>query len=141
MVGKTLNLLKAQKKYFIIWTALLAMTTLLLWKARWMLYLSWTLRSTLLSAFQTELLLIGLTLITWIVALNISMTNPKLSSRSIQMKPVRTSNRNSSDALELKYATQLALASTKMLMNFCYSTAALCSSVLLIKLVLFLLRT
>ena len=141
MVGKTLSLLKAQKKYFIIWTALLAMTTLLLWKARWMLYLSWTLRSTLLSAFQTELLLIGLTLITLIVALNISMTNPKLSSQSIQMKPVKIFNKNSLDVLERRYAIQLASASTKMLMNFCYSTAALCSSALLIKLALFLLRT
>src|SRR6056300_1000870 len=130
MVGKILNLLKGQKKYFIILIVLLATTMLLLWKARWMLYLLWNLRSIVWSLYQTELLLIALILITSTTALSISMTKRKSSLPLTEMKPAKIYNRNSLDVLELKYAIHLASQASRMLMNILWLTAGLCSSVL-----------
>ena len=140
MVERILNWLKEQKKYSIILIALLVMTMWLLWKAKWMLFLLWKIKLNLLSVFQTELLLIVLILITSITASNISKIRKKLSLQSTKTKPVKTYNRNLSEGLEQKYAIHLASETSKMLMNISWATAIVCSSVLLMKLFLFLLK-
>ena len=126
------------KKYSIILIVPWGTIMLLLSKGKLTPYHSLKQELPLLLVYQTELLLIGLILITSIIALNISKTNPRLYSQSMETKPVKISNKNSLDALELRYATRLASVVAKMLMNICWITAAVCLVALLAKLSPFL---
>ena len=140
MEEKTLNWLKEQKKYSIILTILLGTTTLLLWKAKWMLYLLWKLKLILWSVFQTELLLIVLILITLITALNISRTRKKLSSQSTKMKQDKIFNKTLEHTITVAHEIFISIfevSKTKCIAYFCPESS---DKFLLMKLILFLLK-
>ena len=118
MVEKTLNLLRMQKKYSIIWIILLGTTGVLLWKARWMLLVYTKLAYIMWYPYQMALHLIGLTSIILITALSILKINQKSYSLQILMKPVKTYNRSLYVALARKYAGWQVSQSIKMLMTF-----------------------
>ena len=116
MVEKTLNLLKAQKKSSIILITLSILTGVLLWKARWMLYLFMKLVSIMLFLYQTELHLIGSILIISITVLNISKISKRSYSPQIAMRLVRILSRSLYVVLGRKYAGWQISVFIKMLM-------------------------
>ena len=141
MVRKILNLLKEQKRYFIILILLLAMTIWLLWKVRWMLYLLLKLVYLLLYPYQTELQLVITILSTLTIALIISKTKKKSYSQLIKMRQEKILSKNLFEDSEQKHAIRVISEFTKTLMNFSYITAGICSLMLLKTLVQYLLKT
>src|SRR5210317_39169 len=140
MVGRILNSLKEPKRYFIILTVLLATTMWLLWKVKWILFLLWKAELNPLYLFQTELLLITLTLITWIAALTISKQKKKSFSQLMQMRRDWRLSKNLLEDSEQRDALRLSSEHTKMLMNFLWSMGAVCLLMLLLRLSLYLLK-
>ena len=118
MVEKTLNWLKAQKKSSIILITLSILTGVLLWKVRWMLYLSMRLAYITSFLYQTELHLIGSILIISITVLSISMISRRSYSPRIAMKLVRILSRSLYVVLGRKYAGWQISVFIKMLMIF-----------------------
>ena len=117
MVGKTLNLLKTQKKYSIILITLLGMTGVLLWKARWTLLVFSKLAYAMLFPYQMALHLTGLTLIILITVLSTLMINQRSYSLQILMKLVKTYNKNLYVALGRKYVGWQVSETIRMLMT------------------------
>ena len=141
MVRKILNLLKEQKRYFIILIPLSAITMWLLWKVRWMLNLLLKLGYLLLYPYQTELQLVITILTTLTIALIISKTKKKSYSQLIKMRQEKILSKNLFGDSEQKHALRVISEFTKTLMNFSYITAVICSLMLLKTLVQYLLRT
>ena len=124
MVEKISNLLKVQKKYFIILTILSTMIGVLLWKAKWMLLVYMKLVYLMLYLYQTELLLIASILIISITVLNISKIRQKSYSLPILMKLVKTYNKNLYVGLGRKYVGWQVSEFIKMLMISLWLTGA-----------------
>ena len=106
-----------QKKYSIILIILLATTGVLLWRAKWMLFLYAKLVYIMSYQYQMVLHLIGLTSITLITVLSILKINQKSYSLQILMKLVKTYNKNLYVALGRKYVGWQTSESIKMLMT------------------------
>ena len=134
MVERILNSLKEPKKFFIILTGLSATTILLLWKGRWMLFLLWKVGLNPLYLYQTELLLITLTLITWTAALTISKQKKKSYSQLMQMRQDWRLSKNLLEDSEQRDALRSSSEHTKMLMNFLWHMGAVSLLALLVKL-------
>src|SRR6056300_1096372 len=117
MVEKILNLLRTPKKSFIISIILLVMIGVLLWKAKWMLYLYMKLAYIMLFPYQMVLHLTGLLLIILITVLSILMINQRSYSLQTLMKLVKTYNKSLYVALGRRYAGWQVSESIKMLMT------------------------
>ena len=126
MEKRILNLLKEPKKYFIILIPLLAINMWLLWKAKWMLYLLLMLASTAWFQYQTALLLLVLTLITWIAALIILREKKKSFSLLIKMRQVKISGKSLLEDSAQKRVIRWTSAITKTLMNFLLLMGGIC---------------
>ena len=123
MVEKISNLLRTPKKFFIILIILLVMIGVLLWKAKWMLYLYMKLAYIMLFPYQMALHLTGLILIILITVLSILKINQKSYSPRILMKLVKTYNKSLYVALGRKYVGWQVSESIKMLMSLLLLTA------------------
>ena len=140
MEKRILNLLKEPKKYFIILIPLLVMTMWLLSKEKLMLYLLLMLASTVWFQYQTVLLLLGLTSITWIAALIILKEKKKSLSQLIKMRQVKISGKSLLEDSARKRVIRWTSVITKTLMNFLWLMGGICLAVSLMMLVLSPLR-